>query len=252
MDDKSKMSRSVRIALLILILFLFVVAIVATYQFLNLTSSATFLDAIRIALDRHGYTIAFCAAFIEAIPPVNLYFPGSVVIVVAVSHSRSGALNPFIVIAVITLAFVICYSLNFCIGRLGLHGVLVRCGLGPSIDKAKRHIAHRGLGWLMLACWHPNCCAIASISCGILSVSYNRFLRFMLPAVVLWNALFGTAAYLGSSYIMRLLELRWLLVIGGIWLIWLVVRHSWGRSMVARSVAIINLGNKFIKSLPRG
>jgi membrane protein DedA with SNARE-associated domain len=191
---------------------------------LNLRSTVTLLDAIRIALDRFGYTIAFCAAFIEAIPAVNLYFPGSVVIVVAVSYSRSGSLDPFIVIVLITLAFVICYSLNFYLGRLGLHGVLVRFGLGPSINKSREHISSHGLGWLMLASWHPNCCAIASIACGILSVPYHRFLSYMVPAVVVWNTLFGAAAYFGSKYIMRLLELRWFLFIVGIWLIWLVVR----------------------------
>lgn len=228
------MNRNVRIVLVGLILAAFVVAIVATSQMIDLTSSGSFVDATRTALDSYGYTIAFCAAFIEAIPPVNLYFPGSVIIVVAVSRSRSGDLNPIVMVAAIILAFVICYSLSFYVGRLGLHGFMMSCGLGRSIDKWRERLADRGLGWLMLASWHPNCCAVASVSCGILSVPYLRFLRYMLPAVVLWNALFGTLAYFGSNYIMRLLELRWLLLMGTAWFIWLFFRHLRGRSRKAK------------------
>lgn len=214
----------VKLAALPLLILLSLVIFIIVYRLLGLPPSMALVDIARKSLDEYGYPIAFAAAFIETIPPVNLYFPGSVVIVVAVSHSRTGALNPFLVLGLIEAAFIICYSLNYLVGRFGLHWFLVRCGLGPAIERSKLRISQRGMFWLWISCWHPNFGAIASVASGILSVPFIRFFSNMAFAVVLWNALFGSIAYFGSKNIMKLLDLRWLLVVVLLWIVWIIVK----------------------------
>lgn len=218
MRDIAKLSALPFLILLSLVVFIVV------YRFLGLPSSTALVDLARKSLNQHGYPIVFAAAFIEAIPPVNLYFPGSVVIVVSVAHSRSGALNPFLVLGLIEFAFILCYSLNYFVGRFGFQWFLIWCGLGPAIERSKQRISQHGMLWLILSCWHPNFGAIASVASGVISVPFRRFLSNMTLAVLLWNAVFGCIAYFGSKNIMQLLDLRWLLVIVVFWLIWVVIK----------------------------
>lgn len=221
-----KIVNIVKLAIIPILIFLSLLVFIIIYQFLGLPSSTALVELARKYLDLYGYPIAFAAAFVEAIPPVNFYFPGSVVIVVSVSHSRTGVLNPFGVLGLIELAFVICYSLNYFIGRFGFYWFLVRCGLGPAIERSKQKISKRGMLWLLISCWHPNFGAIASVASGILSIPFRRFLINIVLAVIVWNGIFGLIAYFGSDNIMKLLDLKWLLLLVAIWLIWIIIKGT--------------------------
>ena len=217
------------ITLPLLIIFSLVIFIVV-YRFLGLPSSTALVDLARLYLDQYGYPIAFAGAFIESIPPLNLYFPGSVVIVVAVSHSRVGSLNPFIVLSLIEIAFIIAYSINYFVGRFGFHWFLIRCGLGGAIERSQRKISNRGMLWLFLSFWHPNFGSIASVASGILSIPFLKFFCNMMIAVFIWNGLFGCIAYFGGENVMQLLDLRWLLVFLVLWLLWLTVKKLYQKN----------------------
>jgi membrane protein DedA with SNARE-associated domain len=216
----------IKVILLPLIMLLSLVVFVIVYHLLGLPSSFALIDLARNYLDLHGYPIVFAAALVETIPPINLYFPGSVVMVVAVAHSRTGSLNPFVVLFLIESAFIISYSLNYLVGKYGFHWILVRCGLGDLIERSKSKISEKGIFWLYLSLWHPNFGSITAVACGILLIPFHRFLVHIIFAVAAWNSLFGFVVFLGGDKVMRLLDLRWLAVMILIWLILLVIQMS--------------------------
>lgn len=207
----------IKLAALPLVLIISTVIFIVIYKMMGLPATPALIKIARSALDEHGYPLVFVSSIIETIPPVNLYFPGSVVIVVSVAHSKTGAINPLIVLSLIELAFVIAYLGNYFIGRYGVYRYLLNCGLGPSIDNAKIKIERHGLSWLRLTCIHPNLGAISSIASGILRIPLRRFFLNMTLAVLIWNTFFGIVVYVYGEAVFEMLDLRWLLLLLFVW-----------------------------------
>lgn len=208
-----------RVARFPMIVLALLLGFIAAYQLLGLPNSDELVKISESYLARYGYLIVFIAAFIETIPPVNFYLPGSAVVVLSVAFARQGTLNVFVVLAVVVCAFLLAYVLDYFIGKWGWHWLMVRCGLGPALERSRQRVLSHGSSWLWWAYVHPNIGAIAATSCGILRVPFSTFLLHSIGAVVVWVSLWGAIAFLLGKEMIKFLDMRWLVLLVFVWLI---------------------------------
>jgi membrane protein DedA with SNARE-associated domain len=201
------------------LLLLSLVVFIALYKFFNLPSSNELIKISEMYFMRYGYLIVFIAAFIETIPPINFYLPGSAVVVLSVAFTRDSTLNVFCVLAVAMSAFLFAYILDYLIGKWGWYWFLERCGFKSSLDQWKDKISSRGPVWLWWAYVHPNIGAIAATSCGTLKMSFKSFLAHSVGALLIWVSLWGTLAFFFGLEMLKFLDMRWLALVASLWFV---------------------------------
>ena len=207
-----------RVAAFPLIVLALLFGFIAAYQFLGLPNSAELVKICESYLGRYGYMIVFIAAFVETIPPINFYLPGSTVVVLSAAFARHGTLNIFAVLGVAGSAFLLAYILDYLIGRWGWHWVMLRCGLGPSLERSRQKVSVRGPSWLWWAYVHPNIGAIAATSCGILRIPFKAFMLHSVGALAVWVSLWGAGAFFIGDRMVKYLDIRWLIPLAFLWL----------------------------------
>lgn len=171
----------------------------------------------------YGLPLISAFAFLESIVGFNVYFPGSVVILVAMSLTAGRPYQAVLLWFLIVIPFIVGYNIDFLIGRL----------LSPHVGGSKStdiNLAARRGSWnlwilFLSTFWHPHFAAVTSSACGASSISYKCFLRHLLPASLLWNSFWGvTMYYLGRISNGNLDFTRTSYIFLIVWLIWDVQR----------------------------
>lgn len=178
----------------------------------------------------YGYLVVFIAAIIEGALFINWYLPGSVVIVLGVVFAKDASLNVILVIAFITLGFLLTAVMNYFLGSFGWYRLFMKLGLKAPMDRAKIKMEKYGLPVIFGTYFHPNMGALAATSAGILKLPFVIFFLYSLSALVLWNTLWGVAVYFFGMVIIKTLS-PWTIVTGlAIWIIYLLIRFKQGKS----------------------
>lgn len=209
----------------LLLLLAILVGFAFCYRLLGLPESDDLLTVATTYLGRYGYLIVFIAAFIETIPPINFYFPGSAVVVFSVAYARRGELDVFAVLAVANSAFLAAYALDYALGRFGWYQLLEKCGFKPSLERVRGKVERHGLKWLWLACVHPNLCSLAATSCGILHTAFVPFMLQLLIAQTVWTIIWGAAAYFGADVVFSLANAKWLILIVAVLILFKIIKN---------------------------
>lgn len=152
-------------------------------------------EAVSSLYRAHGIWIVGLSAFVEGLVLINLYFPGSAVILIGVITFRGDPIGAASVVVVTMFAFILAANCNYAIGYFGLHNLIKRLGGGPALGKAHRWYEAKGHRAVLLSYWHPNIGAFVAVACGNGRFGYHRFLRFAVIAVFTWNTLWGFLAY---------------------------------------------------------
>jgi membrane protein DedA with SNARE-associated domain len=193
-----------------LLLLAGLIVLVLIYQILDLPTNEELVEIVKVYFKLYGYPVLFFSALIEAIPGINLYYPGSTIILLAAAFSKSGQLNIVGVVFLTTLAFMLAYLFNYWIGKRGIHRFFIRFGLSESLEKTRIKIEKHGNKWIWISFVHPNLGALTAVSFGILKISLNKFVPHSLAALILWNTFWGALSYFGSEKIVGLIVARWL------------------------------------------
>jgi membrane protein DedA with SNARE-associated domain len=217
--NRLSLKEAMRVAVLPLLVLLSLIVFVIVYQALGLPNSDELVKLSEKYLTRYGYLIVFVAAFVETIPPINFYFPGSAVVVLSVAFCRSGTMNVLLVLSVTAIAFLLAYILDYFVGKWGWLWLLTRFGFGPALERSQQRVQARGPAWLWWANVHPNIGAIAATSCGVLRIPFSRFLLHSIGATVLWVALWGFIAFIFGQEMVKFLDIRLLIPLAFLWLV---------------------------------
>ena len=91
------------------------------------------LETLKRYFALYGYPVLVISAIIESIPVINLYFPGSSIILLAAAFSRQGSLNIYFVIFLTAASFCVTYVVNYWIGHAGWHKVFEKMEVAEKI-----------------------------------------------------------------------------------------------------------------------
>ncbi len=194
---------------LILLLTLVVFLVIASIFF---PTPDMLLEGLKHYFVIYGYPVLIFSAIIESIPVINLYFPGSSIILLAAAFSRQGSLNIFIVILLTAGSFCLTYVLNYWIGHAGWYRLFERFGMAEALEKTKRQVGKHGSWWIWISYIHPNLGALTSTAFGILKLPFVPFIIQSVFANLVWASFWGTLMYYSSNNVIQILTARWLLV----------------------------------------
>ncbi|MEI8061464.1 MAG: VTT domain-containing protein [Candidatus Berkelbacteria bacterium] len=170
------------------------------------------LDSLKYYFAVYGYPVLIFSAIIESIPVINLYFPGSSIILLAAAFSRQGSLNIFTVIFLTAASFSVTYALNYWIGHAGWHKLFEKFGMGGALDKTKGQVGKYGNWWIWISYIHPNLGALTSTAFGVLKLPFAPFMIQSVFANLVWTFFWGFLMYYSSGNIIQILTARWLLM----------------------------------------
>ena len=148
-------------------------------------------EVIRLAevyFDRYGLITVFICAILEAVLFLGWYFPGSLVIVLAVVFAGNDPVQVVGVFSATTLGFFVAYPFNYFVGKYGWYRLLMSLGLGEPLRKAQRQLTTYGPRAIFFTYWHPNLAGLTSTAAGILLIPFRTFFVYTVIATVLWDA----------------------------------------------------------------
>lgn len=149
--------------------------------------------------EEHGLVIVAVCAFVEGIVLVNLYFPGSAVIVIGVAAAGGDIPRVVAVVAVTTVAFVLASQVNYFVGFLGLHTIIERFGGTRWLQAAHKRYEKHGILVVPPSFVHPNIGAFMSVTCGLARMTWRHFTALAVASILVWNILWGIVAFYGSN-----------------------------------------------------
>lgn len=207
------------------------------------------LDSIIRVVAEHrdlAYAAVFLFAFLESLPLLGLFVPGSTLIIGASIMVPSGALSltPLLIAAV--LGSVAGDTASFAVGRYYGHRLL---SLGPLarrsevVDRARRFLDRHGGKGILFGRFTPPIRGIVPAVAGITRIGWGRFLVAASLAAVAWapahiipGALIGASLQLAGAVTARLAAFILLLVLFGYLLVSAVrLILFWGIPAAARA-----------------
>ena len=165
------------------------------YSLLGLPSAAELASTGRTLYLQYGLAVLFAAALLEGIFMVNLYLPGSFVIVLSVFLSDK-SVNELGVIAVVTwIGFFLASLANYALGATGFYKALLALGRKDTITSTQAWIRLRGEKARFFSAVHPNIQALYMVCSGIArdpfaaaALKSGLYLAFWVP---LWTLFFS-------------------------------------------------------------
>ncbi len=144
------------------------------------------IAAVGAFLGRASLWFILCVAFVENVLVVNVYFPGSVVILFSMAATRGSPARAVQVFAAIVVGSALAQHLNYALGRR----------LSAREQKASS-TKFMLLG--LLSFWHPQLGSLASFQIGTAGATYAKYVRILLLSWLPWNAFWGILMYLIGS-----------------------------------------------------
>lgn len=168
-------------------------------------------------------------AMLENCVGLNLWFPGSVVIISSMAATAGQPGLAVRVFAAILLGSIVAQNCDYWIGRALRSRKLIEGGdllMEGTITVTSKY------WWFLFAgaMWHPQSAALASLFAGTQGLPYARYLKYMISAGTIWGIVWGLTLYLvgGSLNVAENLDILVVICVAG-WLgynAWMAVRHG--------------------------
>lgn len=179
-----------------LLVALLVAAYFLLWRLLGLPEYKELINVAQGLLNRHGSWIVFVAAAVEGILLVGNYFPGGLVIFLAVISAGHDFIKVALVVALVCAGFMISNTLNYLLGRFGWYHLLVKFGMSHQLVEAEEKWAKKSFKVIFLSYWQANLAALIATAAGILKINFKQFLMEALVGVVFWNIMWALLVYI--------------------------------------------------------
>ena len=190
------------------------------WRFFGLPPEEEIIEIARFYFDKYGLAILLVSALVEGTVLVGWYYPGSLIIFLAVILAGKDVLRVTEAVVVITVGLFFAYIINFLLGKYGWYRLLLRFGLREALEDAKARVTRHGLVAIFMSYWQPNLAALVATSVGILDLSFKKFVVYSLVAVVLWNTFWGALVYFVGEGALSLVGIRFVLLTVFLWIVY--------------------------------
>lgn len=196
-----------------------IVGLYALGRAFSLPPQDELVELLKVFMAAHGYKVVLIGAFLEALLLVGWYFPGSLIIFLAV------ILSPTVGDAAIAVALVTCglfagYTINFFLGKYGWYRLLLVFGMQEEMDRARNKLEQYGLRAVFMSYWNPGLASFTSTAAGVLQFSPKRYAIYSLTAVTGWDVFWGVVVYrMGESALHTILTWPFVFFLTIVWIL---------------------------------
>ena len=163
------------------------------------------METLRAAYSTWGYPLVLLGALLENTALLGLVLPGGSLVLLGAIYAQRGAMALPLVLVLGWLGMVLGTSLDYALGRWGLHSMLGRtrlmARLEPKLAVARRFLARHGAWALVLAHFIGHVRSFVAITAGASRLPYRRFLLYEGIAALAWNLVWVTAGYLVGEHL---------------------------------------------------
>lgn len=157
------------------------------------------VEALRDAYATWGYPIVFLGAMLENTALLGLLLPGGTLVMLGAVYAQQGTMALPAVLLLAWLGMVAGTSLDYAVGRLGLHSAVSGTRLGerlsPHLARAEQYLERHGAWAFLLAHFIGHVRSFLAITAGMSMLPYRRFLLYEGVAALIWNLIFVGAGY---------------------------------------------------------
>jgi len=190
----------------------------AVWLALDLPPEETLARIAKSYLDRYGVVIVLASAYLEGLLLIGWYFPGNLVIVLALIFAAGEPSRFVLVAAVAGSGLLSAYVTNFFAGKYGWYRLLLAFGLREPLDNAQRRLTKYGLSAIFTTYWQANLASCISTAAGILQFPAARFLAYSLTAEALWTTFWASIIFFLGSAALSLVGFRMILFLVMVWI----------------------------------
>ena len=190
----------------------------AIWLALDLPPEETMIAAAKFYLDRYGVVIVLISAYLEGLLLIGWYFPGTLVIILALVFAAPDPARTAQVAAVAGTGLFSAYVTNFFAGKYGWYRLLLAFGLREPLENAQRRLTKYGLSAIFTTYWQANLASCISTAAGILQFPVGRFIAFSLIAEGLWVTFWASLIFFLGPAALSLAGFRMVLFLVLIWI----------------------------------
>ncbi len=187
-----KLLNKIKLPVILLIL-------VSTFEYLSAHGVLPRVAELSLTLEsimtQYGLLVIGPMSFIENIVGVNVYFPGSIVILTAMALTAGNPARGFLTYLTIYGSAFVAYHVDYLIGRFATSKDLPTkpIGLKTGLNGTKMWFR------FLTTFWHPHFAALTCVHVGSEGYAYSDILIYVLVSSFIWNTFWGvTMYYLGS------------------------------------------------------
>ena len=190
----------------------------AIWRALDLPPEEALAQIAKTYLDRYGIAIVFISAYLEGLLLIGWYFPGSLVVVLALILAADEPSRFVAVAAIAGSGLLGAYVTNFFAGKYGWYRLLLAFGLREPLDNAQRRLTKYGLSAIFTTYWQANLASCISTAAGILQFSPARFVLYSAIAEALWATVWASIIFFLGSAALALVGFRMILFMIVLWI----------------------------------
>ncbi|MEJ0074037.1 MAG: VTT domain-containing protein [Alphaproteobacteria bacterium] len=190
----------------------------AIWVALDLPPEATMAQIAKAYLDRYGAGIVLISAYLEGLLLIGWYFPGNLVIVLALIFAAPQPSRFSLIAAIAGAGLLSAHVTNFFAGKFGWYRLLLAFGLREPLETAQRRLTKYGLSAIFTTYWQANLASCISTAAGILQFPAARFLAYSLAAQALWTTFWASIIFFLGSAALSLVGFRMILLLIMLWI----------------------------------
>lgn len=166
----------------------------------TLPSTDVILQHFEVLFGRYGYEIIFFGAFLEAALIIDLFVPGSSVVLAGAYFASRGVISYPIFLIVSAVGFFLGFLLDYLIGYYGWSDVLRKIGLGKQLQIAEKKVERMQGRAFFIGYFHPDSASLFAVAAGIIKMKFETFALYSWIAGSLWLIFWtGLVFVLGSQ-----------------------------------------------------
>jgi membrane protein DedA with SNARE-associated domain len=176
-----------------LLSFLLVLSALSTWGFIPPLGELT--AQLNDLFDAHGVISIGIISFIENVIGLNAFFPGSIVILLAMSMTAGDPERALITFLFIYIPAVAAHNINYMLGVLGFSASK------PDEGRRIKTTSKSSIAYLFaITFWHPHFTALSCLTAGAEGMKYRKFIFWFLSVSLPWNIFWALLMYnVGSS-----------------------------------------------------
>ncbi len=209
-----------------------------TWKLLGLPEGAEIEGLVAGWLATYGLGLVFVGSIIETLLFLGLYFPGSILIFLAVGLSPT-PLYAIKALGVVVAGMLIGYTANYWLGKYGWYRLFLKLGMREGLETAQTKLQKNDVRYVAYTFWNPGLASFTATAAGILQMPFRRFLLLCIPATIFWNSLWGLLVYQLGSNALKMIDYRIVLLVLFVWLTFegfmYLYRRRGGRASVPES-----------------
>jgi len=195
------------------------------WNLLNLPKDERLIEITKNWFNHYGLWIVFISAILEGTLILGQYYPGGLVIFLGVISAGNNIWQVITVVSIVSLAFVFGYTIDYLIGKYGWYKLFIKFGLQKPLETAQMKLQKHALSAIMFSYWEPNLASVTATAAGILQLPLKKFTLYSVIGIVIWNSLWGTLVAALGTNALKIIGLKWVLIIFFVWVIVLLIEH---------------------------